>query len=89
MADESRIEGLKTRIRSSAEYAREHGEPLVRQAAEKGQAALTSKLGKRIATGALAGGAIAYAIPLAAISTGAILGAGAMVFFKAVRDDED
>lgn len=83
------IDGIKESVISGASYARERGEPIARQAIETGQTALNSKLGKRIATGAVAGGAIAYAIPFAAITTGAILGAGALVLVKSVTDKED
>lgn len=83
------IEGIKVSVKSGAAYAREHGEPIARQAIRTGQSAIQTKLGKRIATGALAGGAIAYALPFAAMTTGAILGAGALVLFKSMKDNED
>lgn len=83
------IEGIKGSVKSGASYARGHGEPIARQAIETGRSALKTKLVKRIATGALAGGAIAYAIPFAAVTSGAILGAGALVLFKSIRDKED
>ena len=83
------IEGIKDRVKSGASYAREHGEPIARQVIVTGQSALKTKMGKRIATGALAGGAIAYALPFAAITTGALLGAGVLVLFKSMKDHED
>lgn len=83
------IDGIKESVKSGTSYVREHGEPIAKQAVETGQAALKTKLGKRIATGALAGGAIAYALPFAAVTTGAILGAGALVLFKSATDKDD
>lgn len=82
-------EDVKQSLKAGASYAKEHGEPIARQAVESGRAALKTKTGRRIAKGALAGGAIAYAIPFMAISTGVILGAGAMLFLKSATDKED
>lgn len=83
------LDGIKTSFKDGVSYAREHGGPIAKQAVKSGQIALKTKMGKRIATGAMAGGAIAYALPLVGFATGAILGAGAMVLFKSLQDKED
>lgn len=83
------ITEMKNTMKNGLYYVKDHGEPIARKAVKSGQVALQSKMGKRIATGALAGGAIAYAIPLLAVSTGAIFGAGALVLFKSLQDKGD
>ena len=80
------VEEMKASAGTAFEWARETGEPIARRAVESGQAALKTKAGKRFATGAAAGAAIGYVVPLLTITTGALLFGGAMLFWKSVQD---
>lgn len=82
------IDGIKGGVSSGLAFAKQHGGPIATQVVDTGRAALKTRFGKRIATGAAAGGAIAFAVPFMAISTGAILGAGTLILFKALQDKE-
>lgn len=82
------IKAIKSGIQSGLATAKEHAEPVAKEAVSKGRAFLKTKTGKRIATGGLAGGAIGLALPILTIATGAILGAGALVLYKSMQDKE-
>lgn len=82
------LHSIKSDIETGVKFANERGRPIAEKVYRVGRGAIATKTGKRIATGAFAGGAIAYAIPLMAITTGAILGAGAMLFVKSLSDRE-
>jgi hypothetical protein len=74
-------------IRSGVQTGVEFVEPIAKRAVSLGQEALKTKIGKNLAIGAAAGGAIAYALPLMSISTGMILGGGIMMFLKNLDGD--
>ena len=74
-------------VRSGIQSGVDRVEPIAKQAISLGQDALRTKIGKNIAIGAAAGGAIAYALPLISISTGMILGSGIMMFLKNLDSD--
>jgi hypothetical protein len=47
---------------------------------------LKTPMGKTVATGALAGGAIGAALPFVSAIAGAAVGAGSLVLIKSIRD---
>jgi hypothetical protein len=53
-----------------------------------GRAASRSKVGKRVLTGAAAGGAVGAALPFVSLAAGAMLGAGALVLWKSFKDKD-
>lgn len=82
------IDDIKAGAETAYEWAKDTGEPIARQVADTGQAALKTKVGKRLATGALAGAAIGYALPFVTITGCALLGGGLMLFWKSVQDKD-
>lgn len=82
------IDDIKAGAETAYEWARDTGEPIARQAFETGQAVLKTKPGQRFATGAAAGAAIGFALPFATILSCALLGGGAMLFWKSIQDHE-
>lgn len=82
------LSGVKAQAEQGLAFAKAHGSPLASKVILKSRSAMKTKLGKRIVTGAIAGGAIAYALPFIALTTGAIMGAGALVLIKSLNDKE-
>ena len=80
------LPAIRSRVESGLASAKERAEPVAKQVLETGRAALQTKTGKRLATGAVAGGAIGFALPLVSIATGAILGAGVVLIAKTIQD---
>ena len=69
-------------VKSTLQSGMDRVQPLAKKAADIGRDAVKTKIGRTIAIGAAAGGAIAYALPLISITTGLILGGGITAFWK-------
>ncbi|WP_380872313.1 hypothetical protein ACFB49_32600 [Sphingomonas sp. DBB INV C78] len=80
------LSGVKASVENGLAVAKERAEPAAKQVYETGRSALRTKAGKRLATGAVAGGAIGFALPLLSIATGAALGAGVVLLIKTLQD---
>lgn len=83
---------LKTRLAENAGVAadaiKEHGVVAAKATVRAGKAILETRDGKRAAVGAAAGGAIGYALPLISIAAGAALGAGLLVLWRSLKDND-
>ena len=80
------LTAIKARVGDGFAAVKERAEPVAKQAYHTGRSALQTKAAKRLTTGAVAGGAIGFALPLLSIATGAVLGAGVVLIVKTLQD---
>jgi hypothetical protein len=67
---------------------REKGPEYADAAFEQARIVAKTKVGKRALTGAAAGAAIGLALPFVSVTACALLGAGALVFWKSAKDSD-
>lgn len=82
------IETGKSAATEGAALWKGYGEPAAEKVVETGRTVLGTKIGKRAATGAVAGGTIASALPFVTILAGAAVGAGLFVLWKGMKDKD-
>lgn len=82
------LDTIKANFQSGLATAKARAEPLAKKAIEGGNSVIQSKISQRVAIGAVAGGAIARAIPFLPVRIGAIAGAGLMLFLKTISDKD-
>lgn len=82
------IETGRSAAKEGAALGKAHGEQVAGKIVETGKAVLETRIGKRVATGAVGGGAIASALPFVSILAGAAVGAGIFVLWKGLKDND-
>ncbi len=76
------------KMKTTAEAGSRRGMGAAKTAVTAGRAVLMTKTGQRVATGAMAGAAIGAALPFVTMAAGAMLGAGALVMIKSMKDTD-
>ena len=86
--DETSPKGALETAKRTLAPLREKAPELADAALEHARLAAKTKVGKRALTGAAAGAAIGMALPFVSVTACALLGAGALVFWKSAKDSD-
>lgn len=79
---------FSAKVRSAAEAGSRYGRAAAQTTVRVGGIVLKTKLGQRVATGAITGAAIGAVLPFVSAIAGAVLGAGVLVFVKSITDKD-